>query len=241
LPPATNPRPSPPSTGAGAPELGEEAPTPAPQTNRIFVANQTRLRIPENQGAISFMRRGREINYTNVPRIFPRAVEDADRYIGIQVDFDPELDEYFGVRHVKRGVEPHDELRTKLKEALRQPIIQARMMLEEIWGEKARKTLSHTGEHGPIVEAAVAVNKVLPKSRVKGPEDPREVDQVYEDLAKDVGKDEEEKKEYIDRARQQPFVVESVDFPGQQFIDIQHVAEKVVIRLNTRHRFYREM
>jgi hypothetical protein len=201
-----------------------------------------KLRIPENQGAISFMRRDREINYTNVPRIFPRAVDEPDRYIGIKVDFNPELDGFFGVRHVKRGVEPHDELRTKLREELRQPVAQARIMLEEVWGEKARESRTHTGEHGPVVEAAVAANKALPKSRAKGPEDPREADQVYDDLAKDVGKTEEkEKDEYLDQIREQPFVVESVDFPGQQFIDIQHVAENVVIRLNTRHRFYREM
>src|SRR4030067_883189 len=44
-----------------------------------------KLRIPENQGAISFVRLNREINYTNVPRIFPLGVEDRDRYIGIEV------------------------------------------------------------------------------------------------------------------------------------------------------------
>jgi len=32
------------------------------------------------------------------------------------------------------------------------------MMLEEIWGEKARESRTHTGEYGPIVEAAAAVN-----------------------------------------------------------------------------------
>ena len=43
------------------------------------------LRIPENEGSISFMRKQREISYTNVPRIFPLGVENFDRYIGIEV------------------------------------------------------------------------------------------------------------------------------------------------------------
>ncbi len=33
-----------------------------------------RLRVPDNEGAVSFMRSRREIAYTNVPRIFPRGV-----------------------------------------------------------------------------------------------------------------------------------------------------------------------
>jgi hypothetical protein len=36
-------------------------------------------------------------------------------------------------------------------------------------------------------------------------------------------------------------VIESVSFPGQVFIDVQHFSNQVVIRLNTRHRFYREL
>jgi hypothetical protein len=40
--------------------------------------------------------------------------------------------------------------------------------------------------------------------------------------------------------RHQPFVVELGDFPGKQFMDIQHVNGQVIIRLSIRHRFYRE-
>lgn len=36
-------------------------------------------------------------------------------------------------------------------------------------------------------------------------------------------------------------VCDSVDFPGNMFIDVKHIAGQVIIRLNTRHRFYREM
>ena len=36
-----------------------------------------------NKGCISFVRLDREINYTPVPRIFPRGVENPDRFIEI--------------------------------------------------------------------------------------------------------------------------------------------------------------
>ncbi len=201
-----------------------------------------KLRVPENEGAISFVRLNREINYTNVPRIFPRGVEPADRFIGIEVAFSPKLDEYFGVRNVKRGVEPHNELRAELRKRLRKYVTEARNKLEEIWGEAQRASAEHKGEHAAIVEAVKDANRVLPKGRAKGARDESEQAQILDDLARDVmGDDDQAKQDYLSRIKNLPFVVESVDFPGTVFIDVQHLDGQVIIRLNTRHRFYREM
>lgn len=200
------------------------------------------LRIPENEGSISFMRRGREIAYTNVPRIFPRGVKEPDRYFGIEVSFNPDLDAYFGVRNVKRGVEPHGELRDKIREVLKRYLAQARKKLDERWGAVARKEQEHTGEHGAILTAAAKVAPLLPGSRVP-PAAEHRVRVELEDLARDTGHDEskEELESYIERVRDLPYVLESVDFPGKQFIDVRLLGNKVIIRLNTRHRFYREL
>lgn len=201
-----------------------------------------RLRVPDNLGAISFVRLDREINYTNVPRIFPRGVQDPDRFIGIEVQFSPDLDPYFGVRHVKRGVEPVDDLRGEIRKRLDKYLPEARKQLDERWGQEARKDQQTTGEHAPIEDAVKDANRTLPKGRVQETPDEEEHEHALEDLASDVGKtDPDEKEEYIDRVRRLPFVVESVDFPGSLFIDIQHFSNQVVIRLNTRHRFYREL
>lgn len=199
------------------------------------------LRVPENEGCISFMRLGREIAYNNVPKIFGRSVAEPDRFIGIEVAFKPELDEYFGVRNVKRGVEPHGELREKLRARLTVIAKTARELLEERWGEVARTTREHDGEHGPIMGAAAEANNSLPAGQ--GPEVPEdEVERELEALAVDAGRSkEEDKKEYVERIRDMPFVVESVDFPGKMFIDVKHLNNQVIIRLNTRHRFYREL
>ncbi|KQQ82781.1 ATP-binding protein [Arthrobacter sp. Leaf137] len=199
------------------------------------------LRIPENLGAISFMRHDREISYTNVPRIFATAVQDPDRFIGVTVSFSPELDEYFGVRNVKRGAEPHDQLREKIRKLLEGAIPEARKRLDSYWGDAQRQAKEHAGEHGPILEAVAEANRTMPKARAEGDPEP---ERVLEDLATDVlgtSASAEERETYIGRVRDLPFVVESVDFPGKQFIDVRHVNGKVIIELNTRHRFYREM
>ena len=201
-----------------------------------------KLHIPENEGMLSFVRLNREISYTNVPKILPLGVTEKDRFIGIEVSFSPELDDYFGVRNVKRGAEPHDKLRKEIRKLLDNFIREARKDIDEMWGEAQKRTRAKEGEHGAAEAAASEVDKVMPRSRAKGPESEEEKQQILEDLAKDVGiEGEKEKADYLERKRNLPFVVESVDFPGTNFIDIRHLDGQVIIRLNTRHRFYREM
>lgn len=201
----------------------------------------TQLRVPENEGAISFMRLGREIAYNNVPKIFGTAVQNADRFVGVELSFAPELDEYFGVRNVKRGVEPHGELRTKVRDALTKHIPQARKLLEDRWGVVARDSRDHEGEHAPIMEAVRVVDKTMPKPRTPTVA-PDAVQQQLTDLARDTGRSSpDEQREYVERIRSLPFVLESIDYPGKEFVDIKHLNNQVIIRVNTRHRFYREL
>ncbi|SFE00891.1 ATP-binding protein [Paracidovorax konjaci] len=200
------------------------------------------LRVPENEGALSFVRKNREVAYSNVPRILPGGVKDTDRFIGIEVSFDPELDDYFGIRNVKRGVEPHGELREKLRELLKKHIPTARKLIDDVWGEASRQQHEASGEHGAILDAVKGVDATMPKPRAEpqpgtpGPED------ALKELAEDAGftKPEEQQK-YVEDKRKLPFVIESVSFPGNVFLSTTHVADQVIIRLNTRHPFYREM
>ena len=201
-----------------------------------------KLRVPDNQGRISFVRMNREVAYTNVPHSFGRAIEDPDRMIGIEVSFNPELDDFFGIRNVKRGVEPHGELRVKLRNLLKRHTVTARKLLDEAWGQIARESKDTDGENTEIVKEVQHADKTMPKGQASGPSTEEEADQILEDLAKDTGhaESEEEKKAYIESIKALPFVLESVDFPGNMFLDIKHLSGKVIIRVNTRHRFYRE-
>jgi hypothetical protein len=200
------------------------------------------LRVPENQGSISFVRKNREVSYTNVPRILPSGTQDPDRFIGIEVSFTPEMDDFFGIRNVKRGVEPHGLLRDQIRGHLARHIPLARKMIDEIWGAVSREDQETTGEHTPIPEAVKDVDATMPKPRAESDLTAEQVDEALKELAKDVGKtDEKEQEKYIEKIKSLPYFIESVDFPGNMFISTQHLAGKVVIRLNTRHPFYREM
>ncbi|MCV6620118.1 MAG: ATP-binding protein [Cellvibrionaceae bacterium] len=206
-----------------------------------------KLRVPENQGSLSFMRLGREIAYTNVPRIFGRGVAEADRFIGIEVSFPPVFDEYFGVRNVKRGVEPFNDLRNKIRDELKNYLETARKLLEESWNQIAQQTKAHSGEHSRMEEELAEATKSMPKppkrDELPPKEQEKEQDQELENLAEDTGSDssKEEKESYKDSKRGLPFVIENVSYPGKSFIDIRHLSNQTIIRINTRHRFYREM
>ncbi|MCC7074559.1 MAG: ATP-binding protein [Deltaproteobacteria bacterium] len=201
-----------------------------------------KLRVPENEGAISFVRMNREIAYTNVPKILPLGVLDIDRFIGIEVRFKPDLDAFFGVRNVKRGVEPHGDLRAKIRERLAKYIPTARNKVEEIRGAVQKEDEETTGQHGAATSAVSQANKTLPKSRATPPKDESEQQRVLKLLAKDMGiTDDKKVEDYVQRNKDLPFVVENVDFPGTNFIDLVHLGHQVVVRVNTRHRFYREL
>lgn len=201
----------------------------------------TQLRIPENEGAISFVRLDREINYTNVARIFPRGVSEPDRFIGVEVSFTPELDEYMGVRNVKKGVEPHDEFRQTIRRLLHKYLVTARKRLDERWDVIVHEEREVKGEHGPVGDAVERANKTLPKSRAKEP-DTDEIEQKLDDIAEDVvGSDSEAKERYKEQVRDRAFIIESVNLAGHGFIDTQHLGHQTIVRVNRRHRFYREL
>ena len=203
------------------------------------------LRVPENMGCISFVRLNREVSYTNVPRIFPRGVEDADRHIGIEVSFKPTLDRFFGIRHVKRGVEPHGELRVKIHDILKKHLPSARKLLDERWGKAISKVQEDGGEHAPVADALMDANKTLRKGPAGSEIQPQQKQEILDNLAKDVvGGDEDKKKErqeYLERIKRLPFVIESVDTFGTAFIETEYIDNQIIIRINTRHKFYREM
>lgn len=199
------------------------------------------LRLPENTGHISFVRRDREISYTTVPKILPNGVEYKDRYIGIEVSFPPHLDDSFGVRNVKRGVEPHGELRTLIRKKLDFYIPGARKKIDEIWATRERTEQPAAEPADPVLAAANDADHTLPRPRAAEPP-PEEKARILDELATDVGKTEPaEKEEYLERIKGLPFQIAYVDFPGTNFLDLQHLGGQTIIRLNKRHRFYREL
>src|SRR5438445_10171130 len=102
-----------------------------------------------------------------------------------------------------------------IRKLLAKHVMEARSMLEDLWGRASTEAREHEGEHEAIEEAVREADRTLPKSRVVEVPDEKERETELQELAKDAGKTEpKEQQEYVKRVKDLPFVVESLDFPG---------------------------
>ena len=88
-------------------------------------------RIHENQG-LSILRHHREVAYGNFFPMVPSQLR-IDRWWGCEINFEPELDECWEVKNVKRGARPIKELSDKLSEILIPHIQILRKEIQNYW------------------------------------------------------------------------------------------------------------
>lgn len=219
---------------------GEEGPDDPKQFRK--------LHIEDNQGKISFLRRRREISYTTVPKMLPGGVEPIDRYIGITVAFSPELDEYFQVRHIKRGAEPVAKLREDLRRKLEKPIRAARRRIRDVWAESARKAADtkrdDTGSGGRTNAENVAseAQAGLPSGNAGATVSEEQTLERLKEAALEVGiTDPVKQQEFIDKVKQMPFVALDRNWPGKGLISIEHLNQLVLVKINRSHPFIRDV
>ena len=204
------------------------------------------LHIPENEGKISFLRHGREISYTTVPKFLPGGIEEVDRYIGIQISFPPALDEYFQVKHIKRGAEPIEKLRQDLRKLIDKPVRAARKRIRELWLETKLETPKNPddtsgGRQGPE-DIAKKADESLPGGKAGMTVSPEEEDTRLRQAATDVGiVDPVKQDKFIEEAKQKPVVALDVDLAGSGLLIIEHLTNTVLVRINRRHPFVKQV
>lgn len=208
---------------------------------REFQINQ------ENEGRISMMRNGREIYYDIVPRMLAGGVSKGDRYIGIEVSFPAELDEYFQVRHVKRGAEPVSKLRDALREWLKRPVLQARRDIRRHWTEVAVAQQEDSVDgRDPVIQSAVdkAEQTALPGRAGFGlttQQEAEKVNQILDDLDIDATVDAGKADQIRTQINEHPMTILDGSWPGKDLMAIDHLNGKAVVRLNHRHPFIRDV
>jgi hypothetical protein len=203
------------------------------------------LYIPDNQGQISILRNGREIYYDVVPKLFPSAIEDPDRFIGIEVSFPAVLDEYFQVRHVKRGAEPVSKLREELRQFLQRPIRAARKEIRSLWQDERRAKQKISNDHESAENAVQQADQTLPKGKggmnLSSQEEEQVVNDLLADLNIDPNKEPEKAEEVKQRLHNLPITIVDGSWPGKELFEITHLNGKAIIRINHRHPFIREI
>jgi len=205
-----------------------------------------KLHIPDNEGKISFLRHGREISYTTIPKFLPGTVEDIYRYVGVQISFPPALDEYFQVKHIKRGAEPIEKLRQDLRKAIDKPFRTAIERIRKQWEEIRNETPANPddtsgGRQGPE-EIVKKADDALPVGRAGQTMTPDEEDARLRQAASDIGiVDPVKQEKFVAQAKQQPVVALDVDIEGSGLLVIEHLTNTVVVRINRRHPFVKQI
>ncbi|SDF93855.1 Histidine kinase-, DNA gyrase B-, and HSP90-like ATPase [Pedobacter terrae] len=210
-----------------------------------------RLHIPDNQGKISFLRYDREISYTKVPHLIQADNLDRnsylDRHIAIEVSFPPGLDEYFQVRHIKRGVEPVEKLKKELKEILNKPVKAARKRIRQVWAETKTVTAEATpddfsGGRTVSEETVQASNPSMPTGRAGESVAPDAEFNRLVEIAETLGiKEQDKQEEFALQTQQKPMVALEMEWAGKGLLDIEHLNRTVVVKINKRHPFIREV
>ncbi|MGN6398663.1 MAG: ATP-binding protein [Mucilaginibacter sp.] len=212
----------------------------------------SKLKIEDNQGKISFLRHEREVGYNKVWHMFPSDAIDKnrnlDRFIAIEVLFPPALDEYFQVKHIKRGIEPVGKLKKMLENLLEKPIISARKRIREVWGETEDELKALQGPevtNGGRENSELTVKESvtsMPKGRAGETVTVDEENAALRKAATEVGiTDPVKQDQYINQAKQKPFVALDTEWAGKGLLDIDHLNQTVIVRINRRHPFIREV
>lgn len=199
----------------------------------------------ENAGRISMLRNGREIYYDIVPRMLPAGVDKIDRYIGIQVAFPAELDEYFQVRNVKRGAEPVSKLREQMRTWLERPIKNARKEIRTYWRQVAVSDQPENGLSKSTMEAVERAEKTAPKGQagldVTDEQQEQIIDHLLQDLEIDPAEEPDRADEIRTKIQSHPMTLVDGSWPGKEMLEIDHLNGKAVVRINHRHQFIRDV
>lgn len=202
------------------------------------------FQIDDSAGKVSMIRNGREINYDIVPRLLPNGIDKVDRYVGIEVTFPAELDEFFQVRNVKRGAVPVLKLREKLRSWLEPTVKLARKEIRAYWGEVETKERAGGGQHDSVIDAVARAEQTAPMGQAGRDISEIETKRIIDELLADMQLDEETDADEIQRVRKQievkPITLVDSSWPGKELFEIEHLNGKAIVKINYRHPLIRE-
>ena len=201
-------------------------------------------RIPENEG-LSVLRHKREVAFGNFYPIVP-SVDFLDRWWGCEINFEPELDECWEVRNVKRGVRPIAELREALKQILSNKILKLRKDVQDYWKEVDARNAETKGSHSPAEDIVKEVESQLKPSFQAGVELSTEEKQNRKEAAVQDPDLTSIEKEILNTKilgpNPLPISIKSKAMAGAEFMETDHVGDgQIILTFNKNHPFFSEV
>ncbi len=209
-----------------------------------------RLDIADANNGIIFLRAGRQIDVVRPPRTVLGGFSNLDRFWGIEVDFDPSLDDLFWITTAKQQVTPEARIWDILRDKAR--VFEALGNMRGIYRKESEKIraeaeLANKGRERASVEAVKEAKKFrTEKPPADTPKRRAEADQNLETetrrRADKAGVSPEAiKREVVAERDGVEFSVETEDMPGAPFYRCVQEGGTRVLYLNVAHRFYTEL
>ncbi len=214
------------------------------------VENKKR-KVDQNEG-VSILRANREVLYDKVPYLIGKKGQarymDLDRFWGCEISFPPELDSYFQVRYIKRGVEPIGSLKDQLKLTITDAVSELRKRIQSEWDKNEFDEGKKVGDYAKV-EAAVdkAENDHTMKGIIRGKNLTEEqensiIDSILKSLSSEKTTEDEKKQERQERKesiKNKQMTLAPVNYPASILFEPEFLlGGKMVIKINVNHPFY---
>lgn len=210
--------------------------------------NNSRFNVRKENNGIIVLRAGRQIDVINPPREFT-TFQNNDRYLGIEVDFPPVLDEEFSITTSKQQVVLKEGIWDKLKDnGLFRNIAEMRTQYKKALKELEDKIKKETGK-GELHRAEDAMIESKKYITTK-PETPKQQDEKQKNLEKEAKERAETQGRSFDDVKKEvefethnfPYKVVEVDVPeGSPFYWSKQIGGQLTVYINKNHRFYTDI
>jgi hypothetical protein len=209
-----------------------------------------RLEIADANNGIIFLRAGRQIDVVRPPRNVLGGIANVDRFWGIEVDFDPSLDDLFWITTAKQQVTPDERIWDMLRDKAK--VFEALGNMRTVYRKEAVKLSGEAESANKGRErASVEAVKEAKKFRTEKPpaDTPRRREEADLNLEAETRRragragvsPEAIKREVVAERDGVEFSVETEDMPGAPFYRCVQEGGTRVLYLNEAHRFYTEL
>jgi hypothetical protein len=209
-----------------------------------------RLEIADANNGIIFLRAGRQIDVVRPPRNVLGTISTTDRFWGVEVDFDPALDDLFWITTSKQQVTPDERIWDMLRDKAK--VFAAIGNMRTAYDKEA-KQISAEAEQAKNGgdRASVEAVKGSKKFRTDKPpaDTPSRRGEAEDNLDAETRKRAEKagvnpdaiKRDLVAEREGVDYAVETEDMPGAPFYRCVQEGGTRVLYLNVAHRFYTEL
>lgn len=211
-----------------------------------------RLTVRKHNNGIIFLRKGRQIDVVD-SRCPWTKFQNNDRYVGVEVDFSPELDEEFSITTSKQQIVATERMWNILRDnGVYEAINQLRKTYQkqalEARHNKENETMTEPEKRDGFVENLMEesardfeVDKEAQPQHVKK-EGEENLEKQAKKIAKETGLPENVIKQELEtQTDAKPYRLDYFDESEGPFYRAEQVGGQVVISINKAHRFYTDL